>query len=216
MAATSTALLLLGALSGCGLPGGTDVRTVDDDSVPYRLLEPEEPSDAPTADGAAPRGAPVVFWLRRDLHLVPTASTAACADPTEEVVSDLLDVLESPPDEGERSSGRSSGVPPSSDLDLVEIEDGEALVALRPATSITADRLPLAVGQMVLTVTSAPGVDSVRLSIDGDVVQVPLPGGALTSRSVTADDYAGLVAERFVTGDVPLRLLPGIGCPPQD
>jgi hypothetical protein len=54
----------------------------------------------------------------------------------------------------------------------------------------------LAVAQVVLTVTSVPGVDSVLVTRDGAPVELPLPGGALTSGPVTGRDYISLVEAR--------------------
>lgn len=203
------ATLLL--LAGCGLPGDTDVRVIDDASVPYRLLDPE-PGSRPGRTGPVPSGTPVVFWLMNDDRLAPTAVSASCTDPLEEVASRLLTTLAAAPDDVARSAGRSSAIPPSSALDLVEVVDGVALVALDPATSLTADRLPLALGQLVLTITSAPGIEAVRVTASGDTVEVPLPGGALTDRPVTAADYAPLLLDRFRAGGAP-GLSPDLGCP---
>jgi spore germination protein GerM len=153
-----------------------------------------------------------VFWLIHDDRLAPTAVAASCTDPVEDVVGRLLGLLAAAPDEAARAAGRSSAIPSSSELDLVGVADGVALVELDPATSPTADRLPLAMGQLVLTVTSAPGIDAVQVSAAGDTVEVPLPGGALTDRPVTADDYATLLPERFL-GTGRRGLSTDIGCP---
>ena len=80
----------------------------------------------------------------------------------------------------------------------MDIDDG---------TSISAERLPAAIGQVVLTLSSAPGIESVVLVSDGQPVQVPLPGGALTDQPVTGDDYAELLPDRFRGSGRP-------GCPP--
>ncbi|HYG92205.1 MAG TPA: hypothetical protein VD859_01350, partial [Nocardioides sp.] len=58
LVATVAAALLM---SSCGLPGSGTVRTVDDDEVPYRLLESDMPSP-PAAPGGTPAQEPVVFW----------------------------------------------------------------------------------------------------------------------------------------------------------
>ena len=49
--------------------------------------------------------------------------------------------------------------------------------------------------QVVLTATSLPGVDAVRLTFAGNPVEAPLPSGELTSGALTAADYA-----TFLTG----------------
>ena len=205
--AAAVGVLLL--VAGCGLPGDTEVRAVDATTVPYKLLDPEAQS-RPGLNGPVPAGTPVVFWLVHDDRLAPTAVAASCTDPADDVVGRLLGLLAAAPDEAARSAGRSSAIPSSSELDLVGVADGVALVEFDPATSLTADRLPFAMGQLVLTVTSAPGIEAVRVGAAGETVEVPLPGGALTDRPVTADDYATFLPERFLdTGGMSTD----IGCP---
>ena len=46
-----------------------------------------------------------------------------------------------------------------------------------------------AVGQIVLTATSVPGVRAVLLTATGNRVDAPLPDGQLTSAPLTAADY---------------------------
>lgn len=210
--------VLVSLASSCGLPGPTDVRSVDSADVPYRLLESEPRSRQGELGRPVPAGAPLVFWLTTTDLLAPAAVDISCGDRSEDVVERLLALLTAPPDEEARSAGRSSALPPSTGLGLVEVVDGVAVVALEAASSLTADRLPLAVGQLVLTVTSAPGIAAVRVSTGGDLVEVPLPGGALTSQPVTADDYASLLPDRYrdrtqadtVSADL------GCGAPPAD
>lgn len=205
--AAVTGLVLL--VAGCGLPGNTEVRAVDADEVPYNLLDPEQRA-GPGQIGPVPVGTPVVFWLVHDDLLAPTAVPVSCTDPVDDVVSQQLALLVAPP-EVARAAGRSSTIPSSSELELVDVADGVATVEFDPASSLTADRLPLAMGQLVLTVTSAPGIEAVQVSAAGDTVEVPLPGGALTDRPVTAGDYAILLPERFL-GSGRRGLSTDIGC----
>jgi hypothetical protein len=80
-------------------------------------------------------------------------------------------------------------------LDLVDVVDGTASIQITPSSqSPSADRLPLAVGQLVLTVTSVDGVDRVTFLQDGAPIEAPLPGGARTAQPVTAADYSSLLA----------------------
>lgn len=193
--AAAIGLVLL--VAGCGLPGRTEVRTVDATAVPYNLLDPEAQS-RPGQIGPVPVGSPLVFWLVHDDRLAPTAVPVSCTDPVDDVVSQQLALLAAAPDAVARAAGRSSTIPSSSELELVDVAQGVAMVEFNPGSSLTADRLPLAMGQLVLTVTSAPGIEAVQVSAAGDTVEVPLPGGALTDRPVTADDYAILLPERFL------------------
>lgn len=203
---------LLLAVAGCGVPGDTGVRVVDDAAVPYRLLESETPSGPPVSEGPVRDSAPVVFWVLEDDRLAPAAAPGSCAGSPEDVVERLLEVLQAGPGDAAREAGRSTAVPPSSRVGLVDVTDGVATVSLDPATPITADRLPLAVGQVVLSVTSAPGVREVRVRAAGEDVQLPLPGGALTSDPVSPDDYADLVLDRYRDGGVQAHISADIGC----
>lgn len=193
LAAAMSVLLV----SACGLPGDGSVSTIDDASVPYRLLESGPPTVDTSGDAAAPRAEPQVYWLRDDGRLTPSATAASCAEPAEDVLERLLDELVAGPTDRARAAGLATAIPPESTLTLVGITDGLAQVEFDPETTISADRLPVAVGQIVLTVTSVAGVDAVALISDSAPAQVPLPGGELTNAPVAASDYAALVPDRF-------------------
>ena len=183
-------------LTACGVPGGGAVRRVDDDTVPYRLLE----SDAtpPRASGTADElgRAPVVYWLDGD-RLVPEATSGACSQRPEVLVDELLVALAAGPSDEARASGRSSAIPSDTRLAVVGVEEGTVSVDIDDGTAISAEHLPAAIGQVVLTLASAPGIESVLVVSDGQPVQVPLPGGALTDQPVTGEDYVELLPERF-------------------
>lgn len=207
--AVATGLVLL--VAGCGLPGNTEVRAVDATAVPYNLLDPEAQA-RPGQIRPVTAGTPVVFWLVDDDRLAPTAVAVSCTAPVDEIVAQQLALLAAAPDAVARPAGRSSTIPSSSGLELIDVADGVAMVEFDPATSLAADRLPLAVGQVVLTVTSAPGIEAVQVSAAGDTVEVPLPGGALTDRPVTANDYAIFLPQRFLSAGG-RGLSTDIGCP---
>lgn len=200
-AATSTVMLV----TGCGLPSGGSVQRVDDDTVPYRLLEPAGPSSAATVPTGRPVGTPVVIWVTAG-HLMPEATDGTCSAEPEILVDQLLDTLAAGPSDDTRGDGASSAIPPDSQLELLEITGDTAEVNMESETSLSAEQLPVAVGQVVLTVTSVPTIRSVELVNDGEPLQVPLPGGVLTSEAVTAADYADLLPDRFATPE-------SFGCP---
>jgi hypothetical protein len=198
-----TVLVTVLGLSACGLPDERRTQVVDDASVPYDLLDADESSTRP--DVQAPRvppHAPVVFWTRADRVLVPAAVDLSCAQTSIDVVRGLLESLASSPRDSDRDAGLGSAIPPAAQLTLVGIDDRTAEVELDPLAIGDAERLPLAVGQVVLSVTSAPGVDAVRLFTSGEAVDLPLPGGALATGSATADDYAALLPHRLVADEV--------------
>lgn len=195
-AAAALTLLAL-ATSSCGLPAGGSATRVADDSVPYRLLETTSGAPGATDESEVPEHLPVVFWVDDHDRLVPEASEQLCAEDATPSIRRLLEDLAAGPSYGARSDGRSTTLPPESTLALIAVSGGTAEVEFDPETSISPDRLPIAVGQIVLTVASAPGIDAVTLVSDGAPVQMPLPGGALADGPVTAESYAGLVPDRY-------------------
>ena len=197
-------------ISACGLPGERRTRVVDDASVPYELIESDEsPARPNTLAPQVPRHAPVVFWTREDRVLVPAAVDLSCTQTTADVVRGLLEALASSPRDSERDAGLGSAIPPAAQLTLVGVDDRTAEVELDPLAIGDAERLPLAVGQVVLSVTSAPGVDAVQLVTSGELVDLPLPGGALATGSATAEDYEALLPHRLVADGVAQA---GLGC----
>ena len=79
-------------------------------------------------------------------------------------------------------------------LSLDELRGGTRGSRSGSRRRIAADQLPLALGQVVLTLTSVPGIERVQLVSGGEPVEMALPGGRLGAEPVTADDYAELVA----------------------
>ena len=68
--------------------------------------------------------------------------------------------------------------------------DGEVVVEL---DEVTGTDQVLAIGQIVMTLTSLPDVTSVRFVRDGETVAVPLPDGSLVRRALDPDDYSPLL-----------------------
>jgi spore germination protein GerM len=117
------------------------------------------------------------------------------ASGVETVLDALLRRLREGPTDEQRRQGLGSAFGPDVGLSLVAVTDGAALVEVTPAEQVPpADRLPLAVGQVVLTLTSVEGVERVVLQQDGQPVPAPLPGGELTSAPLTPADYDDLLA----------------------
>lgn len=190
-------MAVLALVSSCGVPGGGTVERIDGDTVPYRLLESASPSSSGPDDGTVSDRRPVLVWLDDHGRLVPEATSEGCDQTPEPLVERLLAELRAGPSDEARATGLSTAIPPESRLALSGIDAGAAEIDIETASAISADRLPGAVGQLVLTVTSVPGVTSVVLVSDGEPVQVPLPGGALSAGPVTDQDYAALLPERL-------------------
>jgi spore germination protein GerM len=170
------------------------VQRVDDDAVPYRLLDPDTPTAASSDPNDRPGPTPLVFWLDGE-HLAPETTDEPCTGSTRDLAERLLGALAAGPSDEVRAAGRSSAIPPDSGLELVTIDDEVAEVEIEPEASLSAERLPIAVGEIVLTLTSVPGIRGVTILSGGEPVQTPLPGGALTDGPVTDEDYADFLPE---------------------
>lgn len=208
---TVAACSLLVIPAACGLPGDEDVRSIDQDTVPYDLLEVESSGDPPAANhGPVSALVPVTFWVTADERLVPVETEGSCSESPAELARRLLTELALGPDVSARAAGLSSALPPDSELALIALVGGTAEVEVESGT-ISADLLPLAMGQVVLSLTSAPGVEYVVLQSSGETVEVPLPGGPLAARPVSADDYAPLLPARYLDASAS-ALTPALGC----
>ncbi|PPK92869.1 sporulation and spore germination protein [Kineococcus xinjiangensis] len=191
---------------GCGAPGPGEPHVLPRSEVPYDLLSPApEPAPVPSGSPEVAAG-PQAYFVDTSGLLVPVSAQVA-ADPghgggsrldgngPRRVVARVLARLSAGPDERERARGLASALEPGVELEVLGVDSGTATVEVPPfAQEPTADRLPLVVGQIVLTATSVPGVHTVRLRRDGEVLEVPVPGGARTSALLTAADYAPLTA----------------------
>lgn len=181
------ALMVAATVAGCGAPSQSPARTIE--SVPYDLT-----GSAPTQSSTStptPRSGPRVFLLR-DEELVGASRVAAGADARETATLALRQLVEGPTDP-DRTSGLSTALGPEVRLSLSDLAGGRATVDIRVGEqALRAGRLPLAVGQIVLTLTSVAGVDDVLLTTGGARIAAPLPGGALTDRPLRARDYTEL------------------------
>lgn len=186
------ALLLIAA---CGVPADGSTRAVADDDVPYRLLQ--SPSAVATR-APAPEGqevtVPQVFLVDSEGRLVPRSLQVPVGSP-EQVVDAALLALAAGPTLTQRASGLSTALGPDVRVRLLDLADGTARVSLDvPESGVSADRLPSAVGQVVLTAVSVQGVDRVLLIREGRLIGAPLPGGEQTTEPLVAADYASLLA----------------------
>lgn len=188
------AVVVVLVCAGCGSPSSGTARTVPADDVPYGLLSPA-PSDSTTAATDRPgTTSPQLYLLGDDDLLVPTA-LAVDARGLEAVVRQLLARLSNGPNETQRELGLASALGPDVVLRLEGLTGSTVRVDVTlPNRGPVADRLPLAVGQIVLTLTSVAGVGQVLLVRDDEPLEMALPGGARTTEPVGALDYQALVA----------------------
>ena len=195
--ATAAVVLAVATATGCGVPRHDDATDIT--NVPYALLEPE--TDGATSPTGPVSSRPNVYFVHGQ-DVVPVNGPETDPTDTAEAVRSVLEWLSSGPSDAQRDAGLTTALGPDTSVRLSALEGTLARIDLAAGDQVPAPaRVPLAVAQVVLTVTSVPGVDSVLLSRDGTPVELPLPGGALTDQPVTARDYLSLTGgSRPTTG----------------
>lgn len=174
-------------VAACGAPTGSEARPIA--SVPYDLTAPAPPDSSTSAP--TPSRGPQVFLLRDEV--LRAASPVPSGADVRASAARALEALVDGPTDQDRTSGLSTALGPEVRLSLTDLVDGRATVEIRVGEqALGAGRLPLAVGQIVLTLTSVVGVEEVVLTADGARIAAPLPGGALTDRPLRARDYVEL------------------------
>ena len=184
------AALLLGvaATSACGVPVGGEPTTIPASDVPYGLAQPN-PTSAPLPSPDPALDPSRVFLVSGEETLVPR-SREVVGVTRQERLDDLLEHLADGPTRAERDAELSTALPPDAQLTVTELFAGTATIDIAgPADAPSGWATRRAVGQIVLTATSVPGVEDVLLTVAGDPVDAPLPSGPLTSEPLTAADY---------------------------
>ncbi|MHB1139434.1 MAG: GerMN domain-containing protein, partial [Microthrixaceae bacterium] len=188
-------ILLLAATAclvvACGVPRD-DVRTITSDELPAALRAPTTTApSSPVAPPLSELADVAVFWIS-DKQLVPEAITFETAPDVERVIT----LLERGPDNTGRSSEVRSAVSQSGVIREVTRDEALVTVELTDAFSDAAgsDQV-LALGQIVATLTSVPGVTEVEFLRGGEALEVPVPDGSLVRRPVFRSDYASLLSE---------------------
>jgi spore germination protein GerM len=112
-----------------------------------------------------------------------------------------LAALQRGPEEKDQPPGLRSAVPTGS-IGNVSVGAGVATVDVAPAfvqPTTANDQLPvpnvdqpLAFGELVLTLTSLPGIGQVRFTVGGQPQAALVADGSLVDGPVSADNYAGL------------------------
>jgi hypothetical protein len=181
-------------LAGCGVPTGGEPTTIPPSEVPYGLASPRTgATDAPSAEPVLdPSG---IFLVADDGRLVARGREVA-GSTRRDRLDDLLVMLAEGPTTAELDEQLSTALPPEVRLTVADLAAGTATVDIEvPAEAPTGWASRRAAAQIVLTVTSVPGVTAVLLTLTGEPVEAPLPSGELTSEPLTAADYAP-----FLTG----------------
>ena len=189
----SAALVVVALTSGCGIATGGSPTPIAASDVPYGLTEPT-PTSAPASPAPARSDEPRVYFVTGEEVLVPRGRVVDGDTPLEQLTG-LLDDLAAGPTNEELEDQLSTALPPAVRLSVTGIENGIAGIDVGGSDGTPSERESRrAVGQIVLSATSLPGIRRILLSRDGVPVEAPLPSGELTSAPLGAADYAALLA----------------------
>jgi spore germination protein GerM len=182
-------LVVLLCLVGCGVPVQNDPVPVQPGAVPSQLQE-TGPTGPPPASTVPGRSSLQINFVRND-QLVSLRRPAPDSDRLQAVLDDLI----AGPTELEQANGVTTALPPNATLSIANVDDSHVTLELSGDTEgRSATENVLAVGQIVLSVTALPTVDSVTFARNGVPVEALLADGALTTQPLTAADYQSLKA----------------------
>lgn len=204
--------LAVALLAGCGVPTSGDPETIPASEVPYGLASP-----TPSAHTAGPTDAALVaaaiYLVTPEDVLVATGREMA-GGTTEEQLDALLGELAAGPTRQERAQELSTALPPEVELDAVDVSGSTATIDIAgPVDAPSGAESRRAVGQIVLTATSLPGVRAVLLTRQGEPVDAPLPDGQLTSLPLSAADYEALLIAPAPSATVTPGAVPAVPSP---
>ena len=188
VAALALAAVAAGTAAGCGIPpedGATLARAED---VPFDLLAeiPETTSSTIASPTGASTSRATIFLVQGE-RLAPVERDVP-APPSGEGV---IEALERGPTRSEAALGLRSALVGDDVMRSIGLSGGIANVDLgKGFTDIVGRDQIMALAQIVSTVTGLPGVGRVSFTLEGVPVGVPRGDGAVTTESVSRDDYA--------------------------
>jgi len=184
--------LLVAATTGCGVPTGGSPDRIPAAEVPTELAASGS-STAARPSAAAGLDEPQVLLLTEDGTLVPRGRSVPDGELRDRLDA-LLSDLAAGPTPSELTDRLSTALLPDTTLSVTRVSGATVTIDLDgSAEAPTGRESQRAVAQIVLTATSLPGVEAVLLTRGGQPVEAPLPSGELTSRPLTAGNYASLL-----------------------
>lgn len=191
----SRTLWLVVACASCAIPAGGDFQAIPDSEVPYELSSPRTtlaPSAVTTLPGSDTSTEAIdAYFISNSRVLKIVRLVAAPAGPDQALAT--LSALDT---QDPALAGLRTAIPNTFSA-TVSVERGVASVDSTRGLLDTLSPLDqrLAVAQIVLTLTSRPGIGQVLFSVDGVPTGVPRGRGDLAGplTPVTFDDYSSLV-----------------------
>lgn len=182
-AATTAALVA----AGCGIPTDDHATVAAPGSVPFDLLG-QAPSATATTLPVAPTEKATIFLVQGE-RLAPVRREL----PAPVSVELVLEALADGPTATEEQLGLRTALLAPKLMTSGGVSGGIATIDLgQPFTEITGRDQIVALAQIVSTVTGLPGVGRAAFTLDGNPVGILRGDGAVTTASVSRDDYATL------------------------
>ncbi|MDA0297756.1 MAG: GerMN domain-containing protein [Actinobacteria bacterium] len=197
-------MLLLVVLSSCAVPSSGSYQQIAPEDVPFGLNAPQTTIPQTTTTAQAPISADSIavavsepidlFFISNSRIIKVQRNVASPANPAQ-ALSSLV--------EGPSTSPEFVGLRTALTTTFVASVDVIRGVAQVDATGVFLGSLSgldqkLAIAQIVLTLTSRPGVGQVLFSVDGRLISVPRGRGdsVASGVAVTFDDYSSLINQQ--------------------
>ena len=197
-------MLLFTVLSSCAVPSSGSYQKVASADIPFGLDAPQTtlpPTTTTISDPKSTDTLPVavsepvdLFYISNSKIIKVQRNVASPANP-----SQALSSLVEGPSTSPEFVGLRTALPPTFAAS-VDVIRGVARVDATRAflNSLSGLDQKLAIAQIVLTLTSRPGVGQVLFSVDGKLISVPRGRGdsVASGIAVTFDDYSSLISQQ--------------------
>ena len=185
LVAAAVTAALLGA--GCGIPSDDHATLAAAGSVPFDLLG-QAPLASTTTMPASPTERATLFLVQGE-RLAPVQREL----PAPVSVESVLQALAAGPSATEIELGLRTALLAPGLMRSGGVSGGIATIDLgQPFTEIAGRDQIVALAQIVSTVTGLPGVGRASFTLEGNPVGILRGDGAVTTESVSRDDYATL------------------------
>ena len=182
------ALAVVATLTACGIPQDKEP-TATPGGVVMPAVAPSAMAPPGGPAGPSPAEANLTVFLVQADHLKKVVRSAHSDD-----LPRALGVLLAGPTEAELGAGIRTAIGPQTELRSARLDGDTAVIDLSAAfVEVGGQEQILAVAQVVLTATAAPGVGRVRFLLEGQPVEIPRADGTLSSESLGAADYERLL-----------------------
>jgi spore germination protein GerM len=186
--AVGAVVAMVGLLAvGCGVPPDDHATLAAPGSVPYDLLGEEQAATATTQLAAQTERATIFLVQGERLAAVQRELPAPVS------VESVLETLAAGPTATEVQLGLRTALLAPGLMRSGGVSGGIATIDVgQPFTEIAGRDQIVALAQIVSTVTGLPGVGRARFTLDGQPVGILRGDGAVTTETVSRDDYATL------------------------